>query len=229
MALRASPQQAAGQLRVRLVEREDRVPMPRDSSNDWCRSPNGSTMTCLELRPTALDDLGVHAALLNLAEEWGERDNNVVREVTPTVTVTISPNPTPTPPTITGERVVLTLLKHHKKGKPIGKPVVGFVFQFSTAMDPGTPGDANNYQVDWTSTKKVKKKTVTRFHPVGFSTIYNTSSDSVTLLTSATQQTFAKGGQVLVNASPPGGVGSDAGLFLGGHRFHHLHQAGRIS
>jgi signal transduction histidine kinase len=27
----------------------------------------------LELRPTALDDLGLHAALLNFAEEWGER------------------------------------------------------------------------------------------------------------------------------------------------------------
>ena len=55
----------------------------------------------------------------------------------------------------------LDLLKRNKKGKPVGKPVVSFVFQFSAAMDPATAGDANNYQVDWTSTKKVKKKTLT--------------------------------------------------------------------
>src|SRR5262249_33791071 len=68
---------------------------------------------------------------------------------TPTPTPS-TPTPTPsTPPTITGERIVLTFLKHNKKGKPIGKPVVSFVFQFSTAMDPGTTGTASNYQVNW--------------------------------------------------------------------------------
>jgi hypothetical protein len=111
----------------------------------------------------------------------------------------------------------LTFLKHNKKGKPIGKPVVSFVFPFNTAMDPGTAGDANNYQVDWASTKKVKKKPETLLHPVGFSVTYNASSDSVTLLTSATQQTFAKGGEIMVNASPPDGVSSAAGLFLTGN------------
>ncbi len=59
---------------------------------------------------------------------------------------------------------MLTFLKHNKKGKPIGKPVVSFVFQFSTAMDMGTAGDADNYQVDSTSTKKVKKHRVTVLH-----------------------------------------------------------------
>jgi hypothetical protein len=117
---------------------------------------------------------------------------------------------------IIDEWVVLTSLKHNKKGKSIGRPGVGFVFQFSTAMNPGTAGDANNYQVDWASTKKVKKKLVTQLHPVGFSPIYDASSDSVTLLTSATQQTFARGGQILVNASAPGGVSSAAGALLVG-------------
>ena len=123
---------------------------------------------------------------------------------------------TSTSPTITGERVVLTFLKHNKKGKPIGKPVVSFVFQFSTAMDMGTAGDADNYQVDSTSTKKVKKHRVTVLHPFGFSATYDPSTDSVTLATSSKQKTFAKGGLITINASPPGGVSSAAGAFLTG-------------
>ena len=111
---------------------------------------------------------------------------------------------------------MLTFLKHNKKGKPIGKPVVSFVFQFSTAMNMGTAGDADNYQVDSTSTKKVKKHRVTVLHPVGFSATYDPSSDSVTLATSSKQKTFAKGGLITVNASPPGGVSSAAGAFLTG-------------
>src|SRR5204862_6888884 len=132
-----------------------------------------------------------------------------------TVTSTTTPTPTPTPtppPTITGEQVVLTFLKHNKKGKPIGKPVVSFEFQFSTAMNLGTTGNANNYQVAWTSTKKVKKKTVKVLHPLGVqSATYDSSRNSVTLVTAATGKTFAKGGQITILAAAPSGVSSAAG------------------
>ena len=123
---------------------------------------------------------------------------------TPTPTPT-TPTPTPTTPTIIGERVVLTSLKHSKKGKPIGKPVVNFVFQFSTAMNPGTAGNSNDYQVAWVSTKKVKKKVVTVLHPIGVSATYSPSTTSVTLATSSTQKTFAKGGQITLMVTPLAG------------------------
>jgi hypothetical protein len=107
--------------------------------------------------------------------------------------------------------------KHNKKGKPIGKPAVGFVFQFSTAMNPGTTGNPNNYQVDWTSTKRVKKKLVTVLHPVAVtSATYDPTSHSVTVATSARQTTFAKRGQITIVAAPPAGVRSAARAFLSG-------------
>jgi sugar lactone lactonase YvrE len=117
-------------------------------------------------------------------------------------------------PTITGEQVVLTDLKHNRRGKPIGEPVVDFVFQFSTVMDPETAGDANNYQVAWESTTKVKRRAVKVFHPVLVSATYDSSNHSVTVATLIKRKEFAHGGQVTVTASPPGGVSSAAGAFL---------------
>jgi hypothetical protein len=121
------------------------------------------------------------------------------------------------PPTITSERVVLTYAKHNKKGKPIGKPVVSFVFVYSTAMDPGTVGDASNYRVESATIRKVKKRVVVAYHPVGvLSASYSGSDHTVTIATSATQQAFSKGGRVAIIAAPPGGVRDAAGDALGG-------------
>ena len=122
---------------------------------------------------------------------------------------------TPAPPTITGEQVILTYHKHNKRGKPIGEPVVSFVFQFSTAMNLGTAGNANNYQVDWVSTKRVKKKVVQQLHPVTVqSATYRSSDNSFTLTTAASKKRFAKGGQVTVISVAPNGVSSASGVFL---------------
>ena len=64
----------------------------------------------------------------------------------------------PVTPTIIGEQALFTR-KLNKKHKPVGKQVLtGFVLDFSTAMDPATAGNAANYQVDWTSTKRVKQE-----------------------------------------------------------------------
>lgn len=131
--------------------------------------------------------------------------------------VTPAPTPTPPAPTIIGEQVALIYLKHDKQGKPIGTPVVSFVFTFSTAMDKASVTKTNNYQVDWVSTESVKKKVQTVLHPVAIqSAMYTASTNSVTLVTSVTNTTFAKGGQLTVIGSPPGGVHSAAGAFLGG-------------
>ena len=59
--------------------------------------------------------------------------------------------------------------KLNKKHKPVGKPILtGFELQFSSAMNAATAGNAGNYQVDWRSTKRVKKKLTTLLHPVPF-------------------------------------------------------------
>ena len=81
--------------------------------------------------------------------------------------------------------------------------------------NPAAAGNANEYQVDWVSAKRVKKKTVTVLHPVSIlSTTPNGSNTSVTLATSATQKTFAKGGQITVITAPPNGVSSAGGALL---------------
>jgi hypothetical protein len=121
-------------------------------------------------------------------------------------------------PTITGEHVVLTFLKHNRKGKPIGNPVISFEFDYntSTPMNPATASNAGNYQVDWTSTKRVKTKRVTVLHPVRVSATFNPSRNSVALSTAATPRTFPKGGVITIIAAPPSGVSSSAGVFLAG-------------
>jgi hypothetical protein len=125
-----------------------------------------------------------------------------------------TPTPTPPPPSIIAEQVVPVALKHNKKGKPVGKPVLSFVLEFNTAMNPSTVTSTGNYQLGWTSTKKVKKQVQTMVHPVAITSVtYNASTSSVTLLTSATATTFAKGGRLTVIGSPPSGVESAAGIF----------------
>ena len=74
----------------------------------------------------------------------------------------------------------------------------GFVLQFSTAMNPATAGSSANYVVDVATTKKVKKKKVTTFTPVGFRSSYDPVKNAVTLTLSG-KQTFATGGKITVN------------------------------
>ena len=89
--------------------------------------------------------------------------------------------------------------------------------EFSMAMDPLSVTNTNNYQLDWVSTRRVKRKLETLLHPVAIkSATYNASIDAVVLLTGTTKSTFAKGGQLTVINSPPSGVDSAAGAFLGG-------------
>ena len=131
-------------------------------------------------------------------------------------TVSISQTIRVSPPTIIGEQALFTR-KLNKKHKPVGKPVLaGFVLDFSTAMDPATAGNAANYQVDWMSTKRIKRKTVQVLHPVPIRAVYNAVDQSVSLLLSG-KQAFAQGGQITVIAAPPGGVTSALGVLLDGN------------
>jgi hypothetical protein len=132
----------------------------------------------------------------------------------PTTPSPTTPSPTP-PPTIVGEEVLFSrnLNKHHK---PVGKPILsGFKIRFSSAMNPARAGNAANYQVDWTSTKRVGKKLKTMLHPVPISVQYDDATHSVSLLLRG-KQAFANGGEITVIATPPDGVSDASGLPLDG-------------
>ncbi len=133
-------------------------------------------------------------------------------------------------PTITGEQVV-TMRKKNKKGKPVGKAVlVGFTLDYSTAMNSATAGlAARFYQVTSTSTKHIKKKTVTVHTPVTLTAaVYNLSTNSVTLNIQGIPK-FAKGGEITVNYSPSSGVSSEGESAPGRerHRVHHPAECNR--
>ena len=97
-------------------------------------------------------------------------------------TTTVNNSPPPTPPTIIGEQALFTR-KLNKKHKPVGKPVLaGFSIDYSAAMNPATAGNAANYQLDWISTKHVKRKTVQVLHPVPIRVVYDAVDQSVSLL-----------------------------------------------
>ena len=133
----------------------------------------------------------------------------------PAASATASAAPAP-PPTIIREKPLLSQ-KLNKKHKPMGKAVLtGFELTFSTAMNPSTAGSPSNYQVEWTSTKIVKKKKKQIFHLLPITVKYTAATDTVDLLIKGTQA-FASGGKITVNATPPGGVSSAGEVFLDGN------------
>jgi hypothetical protein len=133
-----------------------------------------------------------------------------------TVSVTVSgPVDQTLPPVIIGEQALFAR-KLDKKHKPVGKPTLtGFRLDFSTAMNPATAGNAGNYQVDWISTRRVKKKVVNILHPVRFNVQYDAATHSVSLLLSG-KRAFAEGGRIMVIAAPPDGISSASGVLLDG-------------
>ena len=78
-------------------------------------------------------------------------------------------------------------------------------------MNASTAGNPGNYVVDLNVIKKVKRKRVTVLQTVGF-TASMVSSTSVQLLTG--RQKFLKGGKIILQNSPPGGISSAAGALL---------------
>jgi hypothetical protein len=118
-------------------------------------------------------------------------------------------------PTIIGESVLMAR-KTSKNGKPVGKPTFqGFEIDFSTPMNLATAGQYINYRLVATTTKRVKKKTVTVNTPVPFKAAYSQANGKYSvLLTVKSSKPFAKGGLITVNDSPPDGVSSQAGILL---------------
>ena len=97
-------------------------------------------------------------------------------------------NVTP-PPTIIGEKVLTSGKGKHKKS-------IGFELFFSTALDPSRAQNAANYIV----TQTVKHGRKTSAKPVDSRLVYNSSTQSVSLIV-AGKAPFTLGGQIVVNAS----------------------------
>jgi streptogramin lyase len=120
----------------------------------------------------------------------------------------------PPPPTVMAETVV-TSQKTNNRGRPLGKKTLsGFTIRYSVAMDPMSAENHANYTVAATTIKRKKNKPRESLTPVNFNATYDPSNDLVTL-TIIGKNPFAMGGQITIVGSPPNGVRSQAGAFLG--------------
>lgn len=116
-------------------------------------------------------------------------------------------------PLVTSETVLDAPTKS-KKGKHSGKPVIsGFTLTFDTPLDAASASNAASYEVDYTITRRVKRKTVTRLNPVPITAAYNPATNSVVLKIQGNQP-FTKGGEITVISTPSTGVQSQGGAPL---------------
>ena len=112
---------------------------------------------------------------------------------------------------------VAPLFSQNKKGKGRGKQVLtGFELDFSRALAATSAVNGSDFQVGAFVIKRQHGKKVTNLQPVGLTTTYNPSNNSVSLHLVG-KQTFAKGGQITVIATPPAGIQDPSGLFLDGN------------
>ena len=75
--------------------------------------------------------------------------------------------------------------------------------------------ESASFQVDTTSTKRVRKQTVRTLHPItNFTVSYVAATDSVILTFTGKRPTFPTGGQIEVIGGPSGGVSGASGETL---------------
>ena len=127
--------------------------------------------------------------------------------IDPLTTTLTAPITVDVPPTIITAKVL-----HAGKGRH--KHIVGFELDFSKALDPARAQSLANYAV--TQTVKPRGRGQSAVKAVDLSTaLNNATTDSVTL-TLAGKAAFASGGQIVVNASSPGGITDTLGDYLDG-------------
>jgi virginiamycin B lyase len=110
----------------------------------------------------------------------------------------------PAAPTIVGERVLTA-------GKGKRRHIVGFTLVFSEPLNAASAGNSANYSIVQTlSRTRAKIARQVRFHAA-----YNALGNSVSLMV-AGKPRFARGGELVVKASPTSGISSTSGTFLDG-------------
>jgi hypothetical protein len=139
--------------------------------------------------------------------------------LTPASSTSISVAPGSPPPTV--EAIVVLAQKTNAKGKPVGKKTfAGFEFDFSTAMNPLTLANLNNFELDTykSVTVKVGKKKHKGLEPTRISftlSAYNATNNSVRMIPVG-QQKFKLGGTITLLASAPGQISGSNGILLDG-------------
>ena len=124
----------------------------------------------------------------------------------PTTSASITPTTAAPRPMIISEQALI-VRKTSKKGKPVGKPVLGgYVFDFSSALDPSSAANFGNYQVDNVVSKRVKKKVVSTLHPI--TSLSASYSNDVVTIKFAGKQKFKTGGQITVLSGVTGPSGA---------------------
>ena len=141
-----------------------------------------------------------------------------------TVRVINTPTSTPTASVVTGQQSLFQR-KTNKNGKPTGKPVLsGFTIDFAVPLDAAAADNAANYQVDTVSTKKVKKKVETIFHPITkFTVSYLADSDAVEIKFGSNEK-FPTGGQITIL----GGMTTTQGGTLSGSTIFTISKGGKM-
>jgi hypothetical protein len=109
------------------------------------------------------------------------------------------------PPTIVGEQVLTSGKGKHKK-------LSGFEQFFNAALAASRAQDAANY----TATETVKHGRKSSVKAVGIQAIYEGTTRSVSLMLVG-KAPFTDGGQIIVNASGPGGITDTSGTALDGN------------
>jgi virginiamycin B lyase len=190
-----------------------------EATSDKVGRVNPSTKAIAEFAVPTAGAAPLAIAVDRNGKVWFTESNaSRIAELSPNNPGLITEHAVPAPPTPQAPTVVrveaLVEPKTHKKGKKVGKSVlVGFELDYSTAMNPARAGLAANYQVTSTTTKRVKRRRVSVNEPVAVQATYDVSRNAVTL-SIVGKQTFAKGGRITINATPPDGVSSDTGDFL---------------
>ncbi len=108
-------------------------------------------------------------------------------------------------PTIVSETILYAGHGKHKH-------VVGFVLDFSKGLAITPADNVDNYTV--TQTARFKGKTITKSVSL-MSSVYDATTDAVTLMIVG-PAAFPSGGQIVVNASSPGGITDTLGVYLDG-------------
>jgi hypothetical protein len=110
-------------------------------------------------------------------------------------------------PTIVAEEILYAGRGQHKH-------VVGFQLNFNKALDPARAQDLANYAVSQTIRRRGQGQGVMK--AVGLaSAVYGDKTDTVTLIL-AGHAAFGGGGQIVLNASSPGGIADTQGKYLDG-------------
>ena len=121
--------------------------------------------------------------------------------LTSTLTTPVDVEP---PPTIVAATVLFA-------GRARRRHAIGFELDFSRAMDATRAGDDASYTL--TQTVRLGHRLIEK--PVRFRVDYNASADSVTLRLTGRPK-FAREGELVVHAQPPGGLTDIAGEALDG-------------